>query len=292
MKLFQRILIIAILLLPVITGIFFLTGSKQVMPSYANKKLGLVRIEGVIMNSEPIIKQLRSFKMDKSIVGILLRIDSPGGSVAPSQEIYQEILNIRQAGKPVIATMGNIAASGGYYVACPAQYIFADPGTITGSIGVILSAPLYNGLAEKIGVKMRTYKAGRYKDIGNSFRKMSNEEDSLIQSILDDTHSQFIFDIAQARKISYDSVAAISDGRIFTGKQALNVGLVDSLGGYHQALDYLRKITGMPQNVRVVERAEKLSVIRELLVEEIIRIFPRLYTYIKPFSVNYLLFFD
>lgn len=292
MKLLQRILIIAILLLPIAAGIFVLYGGKRAVSSTALKRLGLVRIEGVIMDSESIIKQLRLFRMDHSVAGIILRVDSPGGATAPSQEIYQEIMRIKQAGKPLIVSMGNVAASGGYYVASPANRIFADPGTLTGSIGVIMSIPLYADLANKIGVQMRTYKAGKYKDIGNSFRQMSNNEEQILQSLLDDTHNQFISDVAEARGMNRDSIAAIADGRIFTGRQAIKFGLVDTLGGYQDALGYLRYLTGSGPNVRVVERGEKLSVIREWLVEEIVHIFPQVYNYLSPYNMQYLFSFN
>lgn len=240
------------------------------------------------MDPEAIVNQLQSFKKDKTIAGILIRIESPGGAAAPSQEIYNEILRIREAQKPVVVSMGNIAASGGYYVASPAKWIFADPGTITGSIGVIMTLPLYKDLAEKIGVNMRVYKAGKFKDFTSTYRQMSDGEEKILQSLLDDTHNQFIDDVAYARAISRDSIAFLADGRIFTGRQAVKVGLVDSLGGYHDALNYLRKISGAGPNARTVDKTEKLSIIREWLLEEIVHIFPQLYSYIAPYSVHFL----
>ncbi|HEX3020283.1 MAG TPA: signal peptide peptidase SppA, partial [Chitinispirillaceae bacterium] len=235
MKLLQRFLIITILILPVILGIFLLAGAHSPIPSASLKRIGLIKVDGVILNSENIVKQLNSFRNDKTIVGILLKIDSPGGATAPSQEIYREILRFKEAGKPVVVSMGSVAASGGYYIASPARCIYASPGTLTGSIGVILTIPLYKDLANKIGVQMRTLKAGKFKDIANRYRSMSDGETLIIQSLLDDTHNQFIDDVARAREISRDSIKAIADGRIFTGKQAKGLGLVDSLGGYLDA---------------------------------------------------------
>jgi len=286
----QRILIVIILLLPVIIGLVLLSGvPAKVTPSASFKRLGLVRIEGVIFNSESIVKQLNAFRTDKSIAGILVKINSPGGATAPSQEIYKEILRIKEENKPLVVSMGDLAASGGYYIASPAKCIFADPGTLTGSIGVILTVPLYKDLANKIGIQMRILKAGKFKDIANNYRAMTIGEEQILQSLLDDTHNQFIDDVARARGIDRDSIKNLADGRIFTGRQAQALGLVDSLGGYLDALSYLRKITGSGPNARIIEKTEKLSNIREWLLESMVRIFPQLYSYFSPYRASYLL---
>lgn len=293
MKNLQRILIIIILLLPVIIGLVLLAGAPtKIAPSSSFKRLGLVRIEGVIFNSESIIKQLNDFRTDKSIAGILVKINSPGGATAPSQEIYHEVLRIKKENKPLVVSMGDMAASGGYYIASPAKCIFADPGTLTGSIGVILTVPLYKDLANKIGVQMRTLKAGKFKDIANNYRVMSDGEEQILQSLLDDTHDQFIEDVARARGIDRDSIKNLADGRIFTGRQAQALGLVDSLGGYLNALAYLREITGSGPATRIVEKSEKFSNIREWFLESMVRIFPQLYTYLAPYRASYLLSFE
>jgi protease-4 len=281
-------------LLPIVTGIVLVlkNGNRGQVSTSGFKRLGLVRVNGVISDSYDIVKQLRSFRRDNSIAGILLHVDSPGGAVAPSQEIYSELLNFKKEAKPIVVSMGNLAASGGYYVACPADKIFANPGTITGSIGVIMTVPLYKELAEKIGVQMRVYKAGKFKDIASPYRQMNQKEDQLMQAMLDDTHNQFIDDVADARKMNRDSLALIADGRIFTGRQALSVQLVDTLGGYEDALQYLRQYTGLGQNARVIERRERFSIIREWLVEEIIHIFPQLSGFTTPYSLHFLLSLD
>jgi protease-4 len=286
----QRILIVIILLLPVIIGLVLLSGvPAKVIPSASFKRLGLVRIEGVIFNSESIVKQLNAFRTDKSIAGILVKINSPGGATAPSQEIYKEILRIKEENKPLVVSMGDLAASGGYYIASPAKCIFADPGTLTGSIGVILTVPLYKDLANKIGIQMRILKAGKFKDIANNYRAMTDGEEQILQSLLDDTHNQFIDDVARARGINRDSIKNLADGRIFTGRQAQTLGLIDSLGGYLDALSYLRKITGSGPNARIIEKTEKLSNIREWLLESMVRIFPQLYSYFASYRASYLL---
>ncbi len=290
MKNLQRILILIILLLPVIIGLVLLGGDPVKFSRSASfKRLGLVRIEGVIFSSESIIKQLNAFRTDKSIAGILVKINSPGGATASAQEIYREILRIKEENKPLVVSMGEMAASGGYYVASPAKCIFADPGTLTGSIGVILNIPLYKDLANKIGIQMRTMKAGKFKDIANNYRVMSDGEEQILQSLLDDTHDQFIDDVARARGIDRDSIKNLADGRIFTGRQAQALGLVDSLGGYLDALAYLRKITGSGPNARIVEKAEKFSNIREWFLQSIVRIFPQTYAYLAPYCISYLL---
>lgn len=291
MKTFQRLVIIIIILLPVITGILLLvirgTDSSHYLPS-GFKKIGLVRIEGPIYQSHSIVQQLRSFRLDKTISGVLLRVDSPGGGTAPSQEIYNEVNNYKKQNKPLVVSMGNTAASGGYYVSCPAQKIFAVPGTITGSIGVILTAPLYKELAEKIGIQMRVLKAGELKDIGSPYRTMSRQEYQIFDTLLQNIHNQFIDDVAKARNLHRDSVALIADGSIFTGKMAVSLHLVDTLGGYEDALGYVRKISGAGPSAKVVERNKHSEALREWLVEEIIKIFPQTYTFFSNSGFHFL----
>ena len=256
------------------------------------RKLGVVNVEGVIMESGPIIRQLQEFREDNLIAGVLLRIDSPGGATAPSQEIYQAVFDYRESGKPLVVSMGNVAASGGYYIACPARRIFADPGTLTGSIGVIMTVPLYRDLAKKIGIEMQTFKAGAFKDIGNSYRTMTEQERGIIQELLKDTHNQFIDDVARARKMARDSLVPIADGRVFTGRQALKVKLIDTLGGYDAALVYLRSITGLSASARIVDKKEAASRMRGLFTNEIVHLFPHLYRVFAPVGTQCLTVFE
>jgi protease IV len=193
----QKTILILLLCAPVMIGLALiaLENSHSVRnPVFAemqSKKIGLVRIVDIIYSSENYVWQLEELRKDKSIGGVLLRIESPGGAVAPSQEIYKEILRYRQDDKPLVVSMGNVAASGGYYIACPAMKIFANPGTLTGSIGVIFRFPQYYKLLDKVGIKMETIKAGRNKDIGSPHREMTKEERTLLQGLIDDTHEQF-----------------------------------------------------------------------------------------------------
>lgn len=291
MKNYQRWIIIGILLFPIVIGVvlLFTQGSEQeAVVSSSAKKIGLVKVEGAISESYSVVNQLRSFLSDKSIAGVLLRIDSPGGAVAPSQEIYDEVLKYKVQKKPLIVSMGNMAASGGYYIASPAEKIFANPGTVTGSIGVIFTAPLFEDLTKKIGVEFRVYKAGKYKDIGSPYRKMSNEENSVINALLDDTHHQFIDDVAKGRGISRDSITTIADGRIFTGRQALKLKLVDTLGGYEDAVAYIKMITGLPSKSKLVQRKENSAILKDWLAEETSRIFPQLYSFMSKTGPQYL----
>lgn len=292
MKNFQKVIIASILLLPVILGALISSFSSSPESSFSGstlKRIGLVRVDGVIMDGDDVIKQLRSFRNDNTIAGVLLKVNSPGGAVAPSQEIYSEVLNYQKINKPLIVSMGTVAASGGYYISSPAKKIFADPGTLTGSIGVIMTLPMYEALAKKVGVEMRTFKAGKFKDMTSPYRSMGAPEQAVLQGMLDDTHDQFISDVATARNLPYDTIKVYADGRVFTGRQALKVHLVDSLGGYHDAVKYLRLITGLSDKAKIIERTEKSTLLREWLVEEAVKVFPGIYLFTSKPGPQFLL---
>jgi len=282
-KLNRRILIVLLVLSPVIAGVIlqvFYAESDSAATGF--KKLGIVRVEGEIFESESVVKQLQQMRSDNLIAGVLLRVDSPGGATAPSQEIYHAVSGYRGGDKPVVVSMGNVAASGGYYISAPATKIFADPGTLTGSIGVIMSFPIYKDLAKKIGVDMQTLKSGHFKDISNPYRTMTAEERVMLQQLLEDTHDQFIADVAVSRSLNRDSLEMIADGRIFTGRQAIKVGLVDTLGGYESALAYLRHITGLGPAARLVDKRETTTKMREWLYNEMMHVFPSLLRVLSP----------
>jgi len=218
-----------------------------------DNRIGIVDITGVIQSSQNIIKQIKSFRNDKHIRGIILRIDSPGGAVGPSQEIYDEVLKTRKSGKTIYASMGTLAASGGYYIASATDQIFANPGTLTGSIGVIMAFSNAQGLLEKIGLKPEIIKAGKYKDIGSPTRSMNQIEKSLLQDVVTDVHQQFIEAIANGRGMSIAEITKIADGRIFTGRQAYSLKLVDQLGGLQATIGQLAAkagIIGVPNVIR------------------------------------------
>ncbi|MBI4553653.1 MAG: signal peptide peptidase SppA [Candidatus Latescibacteria bacterium] len=219
----------------------------------AGKRIALVEVTGVIRNARSVVAQLARYREDGSVPAIVVRIDSPGGEVAPTQEIFDEIRKTRKAGKKVVASMGGVAASGGYYIACAADSIVANPGTLTGSIGVIFELPNVEGLFKKLGVDWEVVKSGKYKDIGSLARELTDEERRLLQAVVDDVYVQFIDAIVQNRRLSRDQVMALADGRVFTGHQAKTLGLVDRTGTYEDAIALAARMVGMtgkPKTIR------------------------------------------
>ena len=234
-----------------------------------DNRIGIVDITGVIQSSQNIIKQIKSFRNDKHIRGIILRIDSPGGAVGPSQEIYDEVLKTRKSGKIIYASMGTLAASGGYYIASAADQIFANPGTLTGSIGVIMAFSNAQGLLEKIGLKPEIIKAGKYKDIGSPTRSMNQIEKSLLQDVVTDVHQQFIEAIANGRGMSIAEITKIADGRIFTGRQAYSLKLVDQLGGLQATIGQLAAKAGIIGAPNVIREKPNTGLLDWILKTEI-----------------------
>jgi protease IV len=293
-KAIQKWILVALIGLPVLIGCLMLLngsggGRRSGYSPVSFKRIGLVQLSGAIVESDSYVRQLQSLRQDNSIAGVLLRIDSPGGAVAPSQEIYAEVMKYRLVNKPIAVSMGTVAASGGYYIASPASKIFADPGTLTGSIGVIFTIPLVQELTKKIGVEFRVFKAGAYKDVGSPYHAMSEAEKALIQNLLKDTHEQFISDVAKARRMNRDSIARYADGRVLTGRQACAIHLIDTLGGYVDALAWLRERTGLSQSAKVVQRKAASSRLRELLEEESMRLFPALNQFLRPAGLYYMM---
>ncbi len=206
----------------------------------------------------------------------MLRIDSPGGAVAPSQEIYEEV---RKAAvkKKIVVSMGSVAASGGYYIASAATRILANPGTLTGSIGVIMEIPNFSGLMNKVGVTTEVIKSGKHKDIASVFRGIGKEEREILQSALDNVHEQFISAVSEGRKMLIDDVRKLADGRVFTGEQALKVGLVDELGNLEDAVKASAKLSGIkgePELVTKKERFSLTSLVRDSVPKELTDLFP------------------
>lgn len=225
----------------------------------SGKRIALVEVTGVISNARGVVSQLARYRDDRSVPAIVVRIDSPGGEVAPTQEIFDEIKKIRNAGKKVIVSMGGVAASGGYYIACAADSIVANPGTLTGSIGVIFELPNVEGLFKKFGVDWEVVKSGKHKDIGSFARRLTDEERRLLQEVVDDVYGQFIDAVVQGRRLPRDQVMALADGRVFTGHQAKALGLVDRTGTYEDAIALAAQmagITGKPKTIK--ERRKNL----------------------------------
>ena len=225
------------------------------------EKVAVLEVKGVIADSQPTIEQLATFRKDSSVKAVVVRIESPGGGVSPSQELYQEIGRTGRE-KPVVVSMGSIAASGGYYIASAAQKIYANPGSITGSIGVILQFTNIEELLNKIGFRMEIVKSGEFKDVGNPAREMTSEERAYLQTMIDNVHQQFVRDVARGRRMQEEEVREVADGRIFTGEQAKELGLVDELGNLRDAISAAAKLAGIEGEPKIVyPEKEKRSVV-------------------------------
>ena len=229
-------------------------------------KIAIVEIKGVITQSSGIIEEIRQYEEDEGVKAIILRIDSPGGGVGPSQEIHREILKVKSK-KKVVTSMGSVAASGGYYIACASDLIVANPGTITGSIGVLMEFTNIEELFKKIGIKGVVLKSGEHKDIGSPFREMTPEEKKIIQGVIDNVHQQFIMAVAQGRNLDRAKVVEIADGRILTGEQAKELGLVDRMGNLQDAIDIVAKMVGIEGKPSILYPKRRFS-LWELLVKE------------------------
>lgn len=208
------------------------------------ERVAVLEVEGIILDSQPYLDSLSKIKKDDGIKAIVLRIDSPGGAVGPSQEIYSEILKLREK-KPVIATLGSVGASGGYYIACAAQKILANPGTITGSIGVIAQFVSYEQLLKWAKLDVEVIKSGEFKDVGSPFKKMTETEKQYMQQLIDNVYSQFKLAVSKARGIDSKEMDKIADGRIFTGEQAKNLKLIDELGTLSDAISLAGTLSGI-----------------------------------------------
>ena len=223
-------------------------------------KIAVIQVNGPIADSKAVVGELIRHRERADIKAIVLRVDSPGGAVAPSQEIYREVKKTARE-KTVVASMGNLAASGGYYVLCGADLILANPGTITGSIGVLFQFNNFRELFDKIGLESVVVKSGKYKDIGSPTREMVPEERALIEGVLENVHAQFLKCVIQERELGYDAVETISDGRFFSGEQAKDLGLVDSLGTLQDAIEvaaWMGGIEGKPQVVYPEKKRRKI----------------------------------
>lgn len=254
------------------------SGGKNERPEYygsggntdvSGPSVGVIEINGAIAGgestpifgsggsgSQTVMSELRNAAADPNIKAVVLHINSPGGTVAASQEISNEIVKLKRKGKKVVTSMGDMAASGGYWVAAFSDKIVANPGTMTGSIGVIIQTINYQGLYDKLGLEGNTFKSGKYKDMGSGERPMSEEEVNIFQSMIDDTFQQFVDVVAQNRKLDPEAIRELN-GRILTGRQAMDAGLVDSLGNYYDAVSLAGEISGLGKEPRVINLSEK-----------------------------------
>lgn len=228
--------------------------------------IGIIEVEGVIADPKPTLTHLRDFRKNDRIKAIILRIDSPGGGVGPSQEIYEEVKRTKRI-KHVVASMGAIATSGGYYVAAAADHIMANPGTVTGSISVIMEFANLEALFEKIGIAAYVLKSGEYKDVGSPFRAMTDREKELLKHFLESVHNQFVTAVAQGRNMEKETVDAIADGRILSGEQAHKLGLLDSLGNLEDAIRLAGELGGIKGEPSVIYAKKKKFTLLEYLVD-------------------------
>jgi protease-4 len=224
------------------------------------RKVAIVELEGVILDVDDVVRDLKSYRENPLVRAVVIRINTPGGVVGPTQELHHALLRLREAGKPVVASLGAVAASGGYYVAVAADVIYADPGTLTGSIGVIMQMPNLENLMKKVGVDYVVVKAGQFKDVGNFSRPMTPEERRVLQSLLDDVHRQFIDAVAAGRKLDRAQVVQFADGRVFSGAQAKALAMVDELGGLEEATNAAAKLAGLDIPPRVIQPHRRFSI--------------------------------
>ncbi len=248
--------------------------------------VGLVEVKGLIIDSQEIVRELNDFRKDDNVKAVVLRIDSPGGVVGPSQEIFAEVKKLA-ARKKVVVSMGSIAASGGYYIAAPASLILANPGTITGSIGVLMRFSNLEGLMGKIGMKSFTLKTGKFKDVGSPVRPMTDQDKAMLQNVIDSTHGQFVKAVAEGRKLPIADVRAIADGRIFTGEQAMAHKLVDRLGTLQDAVEEAGRLAGIKGEPELIRPKKKKKLLLDMLVEETAAKLGILARQENEFSVNY-----
>lgn len=256
------------LLIILIVGVgllfFLLIVRTLVQSAPIGDKVAVIDITGVISRTETIIDQIHQYRDDQTVKAIVLRINSPGGSVAPVQEIYSEL---KKLDKPIVTSMSSTAASGGYYIAAIADEILANPGTLTGSIGVIMQFTKLKGLYEKVGLEQQVVKSGKFKDTGSPVRDLTDEERQLLQATLDNVHNQFIDAVSEGRQehLTREDVVALADGRIFSGQQALEHKLVDQLGNLPDAIDRAGELGGISGKPKVVRTKRKTSMLERIL---------------------------
>ncbi len=264
------IMLVLLLLLAFFAGLALIlrgqSGSKALLT--AKERVGVVEITGALTDSKTILRQLKKFSEDETLKALVVRINSPGGAVGPAQEIRAELLKLR-ARKKVVASLGTVAASGGYYIASGAEVIVANPGTLTGSIGVIMNLANVEQLLQKLGLTMFSLKAGELKDVGSPFRSLTPPEKEYLQRLLTKVHEQFIADVAEGRRMLIHKVREVADGRIFTGAEAQQLGLVDHLGNLPDAIELAGRLAGLKGKVEAVyPPPEKPSLLRLLFGDE------------------------
>lgn len=245
-------------------------GSKMVSSGFtrnnalSNGNVGIVEINGIILSSKKIIENIKTFRDDDSIKAIILRIDSPGGGIGPSQEIYREVMKTKRD-KKIITSMGSVAASGGYYIASATNKIIANAGTLTGSIGVIMEYANIEEIAKKIGISPVVIKSGKFKDIGSPLRELNDSERKILQDLVNELHLQFVNDAAKARGIDVETMLTLADGRVYTGQKALDLNLIDRLGNLDDAVQWVGELAGIKEKLKpVYPKEDKITFIKRL----------------------------
>ena len=278
----KKPILIGIFLVGALAGVFFLlslflTSILGLNGKIAKSdKIAIINIESIITQSSNTVRQIKKYADDKYIKAIVLRIDSPGGGVAPSQEIHSEILKVRKSSNKIVVTsMGNLAASGGYYIACASDKIVANPGTLTGSIGVIMTFSNIEELMKKIGLKTEIIKSGEFKDIGSPMREFTEKEKKLLQGVIDDVYDQFVNAVSVGRSIAVQKVKELSDGRIFTGRQAFEIGLVDKLGSLEEAIKLAAELVGIEGKPKIVSEKKEKNLLFKLLENKVLSYLPK-----------------
>jgi protease-4 len=271
MKRGHKIFIVAILLL---LALAFAAGRAGMYGPdvFDGDTIALLRVEGPIVDVRWYLEQVHDLQTDDSIKAVVLRVDSPGGAVAPTQELYAELLRLGEE-KPVVTSMGTVAASGGYYLSCATDWIVSNPGTLTGSVGVIMEFTNLEDLFGKLGISTRTIKSGKFKDTGNPLRPMTEEEEKLLQDMIMDTYEQFVEAVLKGRPVDEENVRPYLDGRVLTGRQAYGLGLVDQLGNINDAIEKATELAGMtevPDEIYEPER-ERPGLISILFGESAVR---------------------
>lgn len=219
--------------------------------------VAIIELNDKISESTTIVNQFKKFRKNNFVRSILLRINSPGGGVAPSQEIYEEVKKTRDSGIPVVVSMGSVCASGGYYISLGANKIMANPGTLTGSIGVISEFVHFNKMFEKVGISTTTIKSGKFKDVGSPFRQTTKEENLRLQKMLDDVYNQFVEVVIKERKMDKNKAIELADGSVYSGRQAYELGLIDTIGTYEDAIMLSSKLGGIQGEPSIIRQRKK-----------------------------------
>ncbi len=264
------IIIVLLIFKSIFSGISTTEYEYEVIKS-GKEKIAIVDLDYTIITPDILVKQIKKFREDKSIKAIVLRIDSPGGGSAATHEMYEEVKKTRDSGKPIVVSVGTVAASGGYYVACGANKIVANPSSLVGSIGVIIQYITIRDLAEKLGIKDVTITSGDLKDTGNPFRDVNERDKKYLQDIINDSYELFLEIVAKERNINIDTLKNVATGRVYTGRQALKIGLIDTLGTLDDAIKIAAELSNIKGEPTIIKEKKKTYFL-DLLLEKISQI--------------------